>query len=344
MQKNMVKYRTIKFTLFFVLLTIIFAVTSACFYSLDGRRVTGREGLEEAVFIYLEEKYGNDKNFRVIQTAGGGSTGIGMRTVYLSSNELPEDTLFLIKVDNIKLDNNKYGFEVVPDSDNYTEILAALPIRDEMLKRLNSKYKREFIPLSFRLTNWLNTDDTTYTLTCYPMGGDADYDYTIVKGVGENSTISYQDTFFGNIIRNEIEAEITALLSSLDFPYIVTYRVGETFSGDPFFFNDSFDRNNTLVEFKSWLTENDPEWYFEVDIVIWVQFKGDNDRGYWGELEPYEKELYELLSVLEHEYRFNVGVVYKEDFSEEMRAPTNLPVYLRSDMRFSLYINSDLEH
>jgi len=337
-------YRTIKYTLFFVLLTTVLAVTSACFYSLDGIRVTGREGLEEVVFIYLERKYGKDKDFSVIQTAGGGSTGIGMRTVYLSSNELPEDTLFTMEVDNIKLDNNKYGFEVVPDSDNYTETLAALPIRGEMLNRLSSKYKREFIPLSFRLTNWLNSKDTTYTLTCYPVGGDADYDYTIVKGDEENGVLSYQDTFFGNIIRSEIEAEITALLRSLDFPYTVTYRVGETFSGAPFFFDNSFDGNNTLIDFKSWITDNDPDWYFEVDIVIWVQFKGDNDRGYRGELEPYENEMYELLRVLEHEYRFNVGVVYKEDFSEEMRAPTNLPLYLRSDMRFSLYINSDLEH
>ena len=338
MQKNVVNYGTIKFTLFIILLIIISAVTSACFYSLDGRRVTGREGLEEVVFIYLEEKYGKDKDFSVVQTAGGGSTGIGMRTVYLSSNELPEDTIFTMKVDNIKLDSNKYGFEVVPDSDNYIETLAALPIRVEMLNRLSSKYKKEFIPLSFSFSDWYNTDDITYTLTCYPTGGDADYDYTTVKRDEENGAISYRDTFFGNIIRSEIEAEITAILNDLDFPYTVTYRVGETF------FDDSFDKNNSLEDFKNWITDNDPDWYFEVDIVIWVQFKGDNDRGYRGELEPYTKEMYELLRILEHEYWFRIGVVYKEEFSEEMRAPTNVSVYFRSDMVSSIFVNSDLEH
>jgi len=300
--------------------------------------VTGREASEEVIFIYLEGKYGKDKDFNVIQTAGGGSTGIGIRTVYLSSNELPEDTLFTMNVDNIKLDSNKYGFEVVADSDNYAETLAALPIRVEMLERLGSKYKREFIPLSFRLTNWLNSDDTTYTLTCYPVDGDVEYDYTIVEGDEENGAISFRDTFFGNIIRSEMETEITALLSDLDIPYTVTYRVGETF------FDDSFDKNNSLEDFKSWITDNDPDWYFEVDIVIWVQFKGNNDRGYWGELEPYENEMYELLRILEHEYRFRIGVVYKEEFSEEMRAPTNVSVYHRSDMVSSIFVNSDLEH
>jgi len=83
-------YRTIKITLFLVLLTTVLAVTSACFYSLDGKRVTGREGLKEVVYIYLEEKYGKDKDFSVIQTVGGGATGIGMRIVYLSSNEVYE--------------------------------------------------------------------------------------------------------------------------------------------------------------------------------------------------------------------------------------------------------------
>jgi len=321
-----------------ILLIITLLCVSACFYSLDGRRVTAREGIEEVVYIYLEEKYGSDKDFKVDSTYGGGSTGVGKRTVLVSSNELPEDTLFMIDVDNITIDNNKYGFIVIPDTDNYIETLRALPIRTELLERLSSKYKREFIPISFRVVTWLNSDDVMYKLTCYPFRGDPEYDYTVIERIDKDNTVDYQDTFFGNIIRSDMEKEIFDLLAEFNYPYTVTYRVGYTF------YDDSFDVNSTLTDFKNWITENDPDWHFEVDIVTWLQFVGGNDRGYMGESEPYTNEMYELLRVLEHEYRFRIGIIYKDEFSEEMRTPSNESVYQRSDFVINEFINSDLDY
>ena len=332
--KNFKREVNLKYLPVVILLIILLLSVSACFYSVDGKRVTAREGVEEVVYIYLEEKYGSDKEFKVTGTQGGGSTGVGMRTVYVSSNELPDDTLFNLQVDNIRIDNNKYSFKVIPDSDNYIEVLGSLSIRDEMLEHLTRKYKREFIPLSFNVSAWQNTNDVTYTLACYPQNGDPAYDYTMIKRVDEGSNVDYQDTFFGNIIRNEMEREIFDLLTELTFPYMVSYRVGDTF------YDDSFNADNTLADLKIWLKKNEPDRIFEVDIVIWLQLKGDNDRGYMGESEPYIDEMYNLLRVLEHEYRFQIGIVYKEEFVKKMTEPTNVSVYHRSDMVTDLRITN----
>ena len=317
---------------------LICVFLSGCFYSTDGRRVTAREGLEEVVFIYLNNKYGTDNDFRIVKTRGGGSTGVGLRTAYISSNKLPDDTLFTMDVNNIKLDSNKYGFEVVLDSDNYIETLNALPLRIEMLQRLGTKYGREFIPISFSFNSGWVTGNDTFTLACYPSDGDPEYDYTVIKGEDDGNVISYQDTFFGNIIRSEIEANIFNLLSSLSYPYMVTYRVGGVF------YDDSFNGSNTLDDLFSWISDNDPDWNFEVEILVWVQFSDDIDIGYFRQFDPYKSEMYDLLCVLEHEYWFSVGVAYNEKFSAETWEASNVSVYHRSDFVISIFVNSELEY
>jgi len=72
-------------------------------------------------------------------------------------------------------------------------------------------------------------------LIAYPTHGNPHEDFIRMRRHGSEENARFFDTFFGVIIRDEIEAVITAALADISLPFKVF------FSSDIYYFDNEFD-------------------------------------------------------------------------------------------------------
>ena len=112
-------------------------------------------------------------------------------------------------------------------------------VRDEILEHLYKKYGIEFEAISLDLGQ-------DAFLIAYPKGGDINTDIVQVQRIKRDGVVEFKDTYFGIIIREEIENEITNILSDIDLPFKVFA------ASDMFYFNNIFDSTKALSDYRQW--------------------------------------------------------------------------------------------
>jgi len=132
-------------------------------------------------------------------------------------------------------------------------------IRNEMLQHLYEKYGIEFTGDS------LERGHQDY-LIAFPTGGNMHEDFVRMQRYGSGDNVRYVDTFFGVIIRDDLEARVTAALADIGLPVKVFFPSNNTF------FNNIFDGTKTFDDFNQWIAEGNSfhlrvTTFFEVDSV-----------------------------------------------------------------------------
>ena len=155
-------------------------------------------------------------------------------------------------------------------------------IRDEMLQHLYEKYGVEFIGDS------LERGSHDF-LIAYPKYGDMQEDHVRMQRHGSGENVRFSDTFFGVIIRDEIESIITTALADIGLPFKVF------FSSHIYYFDNKFDSTKTFADFNAWVAEGNR---MRITIGVWLEFNADeNVDEYANRAFEYIEELGYLLHV-----------------------------------------------
>ena len=115
-------------------------------------------------------------------------------------------------------------------------------------------------------------------MDCYPKGGDPEADRVWVRG----NKGFYDDSYFGILIREDVEAEVLAILDGLPLP-MKAYADSNTYC------YDNFDGSKTYADFKQWQSENEG-WYLP-SVTIAVPMDGTDES----EKEEYANQIFEIL-------------------------------------------------
>ena len=115
-------------------------------------------------------------------------------------------------------------------------------IRDEMLQHLYEKYGIEFTGVSLERGHHDH-------LIAYPTGGDRDNDFVSMQRHVRDGEVEFRDTFFGVIIRGEIEAIVRDALVDIGLPIKVF------FSTRTAVYDNKFDGTKTLADFNAWVKD-----------------------------------------------------------------------------------------
>jgi len=127
-------------------------------------------------------------------------------------------------------------------------------VRDEILQHLYQKYGVAFTAIS------LERGHHDF-LVAYPAGGNPDIDIVGVQRHVRDGNIEFRDTFFGIIIREDLETSVADALSDLSLPVQVV------FPSSTIVFDNQFDRTKNLSDFNDWVHNGNPMHLF-VSIVI----------------------------------------------------------------------------
>ena len=127
-------------------------------------------------------------------------------------------------------------------------------IRDEILEHLNKKYDKEFVALALDRGH-------TDILLCYSQGENPETNLVHAQRVTRDKDVEYKDTYFGIVMRNEIEAEIMSICSDVNLPIQVFYPSND------FYYDNMFDGTKTYTDFRQWITDGNT-WRFDITIVL----------------------------------------------------------------------------
>ena len=119
-------------------------------------------------------------------------------------------------------------------------------IRDEMLQHLYEKYGIEFTGVSLERGHHDH-------LIAYPTGGDRDNDFVSMQRHVRDGEVEFRDTFFGVIMRDDLEAGVAAALADIDLPFQVFFSTGLGAVYD-----NKFDGTKTFADFNAWVAEGNP--------------------------------------------------------------------------------------
>ena len=146
-------------------------------------------------------------------------------------------------------------------------------IRDEILEHLNKKYDMEFTALALDRGH-------SELLLCHVKEGDPEADLVHAKRLVRDDGIEITDTYFGIVIREEIEADILSILSGVDLKMRVFYPSND------YFYDNMFDNTKNYADFKQWIDDGNP-WRFDVSIIL---FMDDVTEG-----EAYADHVFEII-------------------------------------------------
>jgi hypothetical protein len=130
-------------------------------------------------------------------------------------------------------------------------------IKDSLLQHLSEKYNgQEFIELS-------TENGLRETLHCYPKGGDPELDNVMVQRYedADGNVITF-DTYFGIVIREDLEKSIVSICSNLGFDALA-FSINSSIQG----YDEKYDGNCTFADLKRDL-DNGAENRFDVQIFI----------------------------------------------------------------------------
>ena len=174
-------------------------------------------------------------------------------------------------------------------------------VRDEILEYMNKKYNEEFTALSL---------DRGYTdvLLCMIQGGDPEADLILAQRITGDSGVVFKDTYFGNIIREDVEFEILSVCSILDIPMKAIYHSGASY------YDNIFDGTKGYDDLKQWISDGNL-FRFTVTIVLPLDAVDDS--------EVYAEQIYTLLSNANYQGLAYVCILPLEGFLEATRANLN---------------------
>ena len=151
-----------------------------------------------------------------------------------------------------------------------------------MLKHLSQKYNgQKFITLYMDGGGYFGQGTTK--LHCYPKGGDPKADRVWVETwtTKEGERI-IQDSYFGIIIREDLEAEVLAACSGLPLP-MKAYLVSGNMCYD-----DIFDGSKTYADFKQWINDGNSK---RLNVTVSVSADGFDKS----EKEQYANQIHDKL-------------------------------------------------
>ena len=119
-------------------------------------------------------------------------------------------------------------------------------IRDEMLQHLYEKYGIEFTGTSLERGHHDH-------LIAYPTGGDRDNDFVSMQRHVRDGEVEFRDSFFGVIMRDDLEAGVAAALADIGLPFKVFFSTGLGAVYD-----NKFDGTKTFADFNAWVAEGNP--------------------------------------------------------------------------------------
>jgi len=118
-------------------------------------------------------------------------------------------------------------------------------IRDEMLQHLYEKYGIEFTGVSLERGHHDH-------LIAYPTGGDRDNDFVSMQRHVRDGEVEFRDTFFGVILRDDLEARVASVLADIGLPFKVFFSPRATV------YDNKFDGTKTFADFNAWVIEGNP--------------------------------------------------------------------------------------
>ena len=155
-------------------------------------------------------------------------------------------------------------------------------IRDEMLQHLYEKYGIEFTGDS------LERGSHDF-LIAYPTDGNKHEDFVRMRRHGSGDNARFFDTFFGVIIRDEVETIITAALADIGLPFKVF------FTSNSIYFDNKFDGTKTFADFNAWVSEGNRT---PLTVGVILEFNADENADYYANRAfEYIDELGYLLDV-----------------------------------------------
>ena len=151
-----------------------------------------------------------------------------------------------------------------------------------MLEHLQEKYNgQEFIYLSISGTGYFGGGTTI--IDCYPKGGDSKADHVWLETwKTKDGEKKINDTYFGIIIRDDLEAEVLATCSDLPLPMKVY------FISDDMPYDNIFDGSKTYADLKQWINEGNSHRF---DIIVSVSADSSDES----EKENYAKTIFDKL-------------------------------------------------
>jgi len=188
----------------------------------------------------------------------------------------------------------------------------------EILAHLEQKYGIEFISLGFEV-------GSNSVMNCYPKGGcpEADRVKANIRVFSDKNTeTEFGDTYFGIIIREDLEAEVFDAISDLPLPMKVFFDSETNF-------NNIFDSTKTYANFKQWRNNGNP-WRINATVTVSIN---DFDNS---EKEEYANKIFDIIE----EDGFTGGIRVRFYSSEvfEKLTRTNF-IELADDIVFSRNLN-----
>lgn len=190
-------------------------------------------------------------------------------------------------------------------------------VRDEILEHLNKKYNKEFVAIAL---------ERGYSdiLHCYVQGGDPDDDNVHAQRIMQNNTSEYNDTYFGIIIREEIEAEIMSLCTNINIPMQVFYL------SNSLYYDNMFDSTKNYADLKQWIANGNP-WRFTITIVLPLDVANNENI--------YASQIFEILAATGFKGLVNICILPNEGFVKVTRTTLN-DILRQYDGQTSLFSES----
>jgi hypothetical protein len=182
--------------------------------------------------------------------------------------------------------------------------------QNELLTHLIEKYDgQEFVPIG------LEYEFGVFTLHCYPAGGDPETDIVKVETRGnriEGKAINAvtQDTYFGIIIREDVEAEVLAALSDLPLPMKVY------FDRPSMYWDNFWDGSKTYADLKQYGIDRGDPYRFFVTIVVPMDGTDKTEK------EEYANQVLDRLEKAGHRGLVSVCFFPNEAFEKVTRSLT----------------------
>ncbi len=172
---------------------------------------------------------------------------------------------------------------------------------NDAIKYISEKYDREFIPLSYDLSDYLSDQDE---VECYTDGMDPENEHASVFLAKENEEMVFHDNYFGYIIRPEIEEEVSVLLKK-EFQTFKVYK-----GDDLVWLSDELDADSTIDD----LFLQEPE--YRIEVSVFVKYDPQDDPGEYDiKVHRFEK----ALAAAGRNYRVALFVVGDEMYDKITR-------------------------
>jgi len=172
---------------------------------------------------------------------------------------------------------------------------------NDAITYISEKYDREFIPLSYDLSDYLSDQDE---VECYTEGMEPENEHAYILITNEKGETQFSDNYFGFLVRPEIEESISKYLKE-EFQEYKVYK-----ENDVICLPDELDSHSTLED----LYIADPE--YRTDLTIYIKHEPGND---YDDYDKRANRFIERLASTGHNYHVALFVLGNETFASMSR-------------------------